>query len=277
MTGQQLLAQVGADVSYLVTLLDSDGNTITGYTSGATLSCSVWSGDDQAVLFAPTASWFGDPSLGQVRLDIRSAQTGSLSTGIYHLRLQVTAAGYTYDGLYATLRLQATPGAASPRPTYCTADHLNLYAPWLSRIQDLDQDQAGFAEQRAHSRDWFDDLILRAFRGGSTSISAFPCTAFWGQSQRRTGQANPYIKQLLANNQLIVTRKVIEATALYAIALVCQAQLMPGTKNPYGEMADTFLRRAEDRASTITAEIDLNGDGLGDIIIELGTSDVLWG
>lgn len=276
MAGPELEATIGEDASFLVALYDSDGLAVAGLTGSEPLAGSVWTGEDEAASFAPACTWY-DAANAVAKVAVAGSQTSALSAGLYALLVRITTGSGTSDAIRGTLRLRPSPGTATPRPVYSTFQRMLNRAAWLGRLQQTDAGLTGFAEQRADAREWLDDLILRHFRSGNLGASAYPCTAQWGAGFQRTGQTNPYLKGLLAANKLIVTPKVEEAVTLYAIGLAARAQVGQDPKSEYPALARQFLAWARSKALCLTAEIDSNGDGVGEMTIELGTADTLYG
>jgi hypothetical protein len=270
-------ATVGEDAPYQFGLYDSDGDPITGYTSAATFLVEVWAGDDQGVLFQPAAAW-ADGTCQAVNVTIAGSQTAALAAGIYRILGRVSQGGVSSDFVDGLFPLRPSPGSASAPNVYCTEADMRLHAAWIDRLASTTFGQAGYASLRGRAREWLDDIILRSFRSTSiSSLNAYPCSAYWGGNYHRTGLANPYILGLLRADQLLVTAKVREACALYSLHLLCAGQVSTAQEGQgYARLADRFMAMAESAVACLTAELDTNGDGLGDLAVDLGTPDTFW-
>jgi hypothetical protein len=277
-----LEAVIGSDAAWKLTLRDQDDAAITTYTSGATLASSCWPGDDRANTFSPTAAWI-DASLGTIRLSIAAAQTASLSPGIYNLQLSIAASGSTVKQNLPGLKLLPSPGSATAPKAYCSLqDLLRVFRP-LSELQDLDSDQTGFAEQRGLARIWFDELLQRHFRPSSGGLTSHQrAISNWGGSWR-SGQRSIYLSGLLDADKLLLANasgqpnSIPHCVAHHAVGLILQDQLGSVGETSYQKVARRMFAEADRLAGLIVAEVDSNNDGLPDIHIDLGITDVLYG
>lgn len=246
----------GDAAAWTVTLRGSDGLPLTGVYAGTeTLAARVWPGDDQAVSFTPAAAWLS-ASDGTVDLSVTGAQTAGVSPGEYRLQVRITDGGSTYSAFEATLAIAAAPGAGTAPAVYCTLDDLHRYGRHaLLELQDQN-DQAGWAEQRAEARQWFEDVLHACDRGANETGLG------WGVRSRvraRERGRNPWLVTQLAADLLIVTRPIREAVACYALSLILVSR---------PELAGPYRMRANELAKTIVAEIDTNADGVGDYVID---------
>ena len=63
----------------------------------------------------------------------------------------------------------------------------------------------------------------------------------------------------------------------YAIGRALQGMIGSRGKTSYEDLGMRYIAFAEDQAKCLTAEIDINGDGVGDVVIDLGMIDALKG
>jgi hypothetical protein len=275
----ELPIEIGADVSYVLEIDDLNDAQVTTYNGTETLTCACWRGDDQAVLFAPAVSW-ATAALGQFNFAVSAAQSGTLTPGRYNLQLTITSGGVARKKTFGWLIVKPSPGSATARPVYQTWDETKFYAgSWLEKLQRLDTDQTGFAEERGRARASFEQLLHNAWRGDNVVVRqtrfAFPYGVNW--ANRRSPLRDPQLITWLAANQLLVTDEIKEWCAYATIALICRRQINPMKDDGYGAAASWYATRADTLAATLTPEIDTDGDGLGDIPIPLGTIDMLKG
>jgi len=265
---------VGFDAVYPFTIQSGFDTAVTVFTSGDTLAASVWPGDDRAQTFAPTMAWVSAPA-GTATLTIAAASTTSLAAGQYRLLASVTVSGVKCQLHDGTLTLTPVAGSGTAGTYYATFDDM---VREFSTVGDLasKSDQAGFVEQRAEAREWFDKIILRHYHGQQSSISQ---TRFdvYGYNLQRSGLLDPTLKQYLTDDKLIVTKAVRRANACYAVSRVLQAQVSANGESQYAKLAGRFLAIAETIAANTTVEIDTDANGEGDIPIDLGVIDVLRG
>jgi hypothetical protein len=78
-------------------------------------------------------------------------------------------------------------------------------------------DNTGFDDQLADSRDWLDEMTLRNYRGGNVSLlgyHGFALDAWHTGGGRRTSLTNRWLFAALAANQLLVTPRVKVASSI---------------------------------------------------------------
>jgi hypothetical protein len=196
----------GSASDWVLQAINRDGTAPTGFLSGDTLAATVWRGQDQASLFAPTVSW-SDYTVGKVAVSVTAAQTAALDqNGEYHLQVTATRSSTTVVIIDCLLRILAAPGSASQAVTpYCTLSDMLRYAPWLTMIQDGSSDQEGYYSQRLEARQWLDWLITRSWRGTSQAYfgDAGRTAQFWlGGWVRRTPLPSQWLINELAGGFL---------------------------------------------------------------------------
>jgi hypothetical protein len=262
------------------------GNPPTNLLASDVPSAGVWTGQDQAVIFAPTATWTDTAGngtnlgwqTGQVDVQVTAANSGALdANGIYLLLVSVTRSGVTWPIWEGRLKCLPTAGAAANTITpYCAYRDMLDYGPWVEAIQSLDTDQEGFYSQRLKSRNWMDWCILNMYRGqymGQYGMHSVIGMSFGWVGYKRQIGPSPSMIQYLAQNKLIVRPQIVEACSHKALAEVGLSQLgmNPGffAMGQYHRDQASFLLRA------ITAEIDTQGDGIGDIFVDMSTVSTL--
>jgi hypothetical protein len=255
--------QQGGDTVETIELVDRNGSTVTTFTGAAMLTAEVWGGDDQAVLFSPTATW-SNATAGLVALSFARADTADLEPGDYPVLLTITAGGLQRKNRVATLRVLASPGAAEALTSYCGIEDLRRVCPWIDELQS-DSDQAGFAEYRHEAREWFEELIHAAW-GGRRSLGAEG--GLWAAGGS-TGK-DPWLQGELDDDHLIVSRSIRRCCSLYAGSLILAGQLGNSGDTPYQRLGDQLASQAANLAMTVLAEIDTDSDGEGDVSIYLG-------
>jgi hypothetical protein len=278
MTGPLLIppAVAGDDAAWTQSLFLSDGITpFTGYTGTETFACALWPGGGEAAITPGlAAAWISGP-LGTYTLTAPAATTLGLVPGVYRVLVEITGGGVTRTAFLGRLEVVGRPGSTVAKPTYGSCRDIIDRTPWIGRLADP-EDTTGFGRERGLARERLDDCILRHYRSDSLSFNAYPVSLALG-GRRRTGQTSPYLSGLLVANKLMLTAHVLDVVRLYATGYILEAQVKPDAGNGYAEMAAAFITQAEDRMSTLTAELDIDGDGIGDITVDLGGSDSLWG
>jgi hypothetical protein len=262
--------QQKADAVETIELTDRAGATVTTFTGAATLAAEVWAGDDQAVLFAPGASW-ADAAAGRVTLAFGRDDTADLAAGDYAVMLTVTAGGYQRKRRVATLRVLSSPGTAEALATYCGAEDLRRVCAWIDELQ-ADTDQAGFAEARAEAREWTDQVVQ-----AHAPASAGAGHRMEGAWMTRGAGRDAWLRAQLDAGRLVVTPSVRRANALYAVGLVLLPQVGQRGETSYQALAARYLGMAEDLLLTLEVELDTDGDGEADYAIPLQYVDVVRG
>lgn len=257
-----------------------DGTIPSDFLSSDTLTANMFAGDNQPSLFSPTTTWVDAPT-AKYHVQFNDADTTSFDTAIYKLIIKVTRAGRS--GVIGNISLSILPniGVALALPVYCKIADMLMYAPWLQKLQDETSDYAGFASQRNAARTWLENIIQKHFRlNAGTGLTTFGNSVV-SFGPRRLGGDNQILQGYLDQNKLMIQppKRVIEMTAKYAIALVCQAQITNAEArgNLWQQRADWFFSEAQNLVLAYTAEVDINGDGYPEYTIACGTTDALYG
>lgn len=257
------------------TLQDDQGNPITTYTGTESLAASVSPGGNLPASFMPAASWISGP-LGTFNVTISAAQTASLPIGRYFgLATLLDPTLGLLEAANFQLDIVAGVGTATPPTAYCGfADLLEFGGSWIRDLQTPDR-KAGFADQCGRARSWLDDLIIGSWTTGNALTLGDPGygAVLSGQG---TGQLpSAWLRQQLDANRLIVRDLVKEICSNKALGFICQGQIGPDDKGQQFLVLSRFYRNeANNLARTLRAEVDLNGDGLPEIAVNLGCTNM---
>lgn len=250
-----------------------------------TLRATVWAGDNEVSLLTPTALWQSAPN-GQVLVRFENADTVNLAPGPYYLQVYATRPASANPPIVArttallphgtSLTVIPASGTAVPRPTYINITDVRKIAPWIDDLQ-VPENRAGFDDQLADARDWLDEVTLRNYRGGNVSLlgyHGFALDAWYTGGGRRTSLVNRWLKAALVANQLLVTPRIKNICAYYALSRICETFITKSGQ--YVALASRFRFEAESLLASTTVEIDVNGDGYGEVPINLSSTNTLW-
>ena len=245
------------------------------------LTASVWAGSNEIPLLTPTASWISAFN-AQYQVTLQNTDSSSLAYGIYYLQAYATR---IVSGVPRTtallprgtsLEVIAAPVAAVPRPTYISIVDLRKIAPWIDDLQVPDSHE-GFDDPCADSRDWLDELTLRNYRGGNVSLlgyHGFALDAWYTGGGRRTSLTNRWLFACLQANQLLVTPRIKNVCAYYALSRICESMITKG--GMYAMLAARYRLEAESLLASTTVEIDVNGDGFGEVPVNFSSTNSFW-
>jgi hypothetical protein len=254
---------------------DKQGDPMTGVYDGTeSIEGVVWSGEDESILVNLPVSW-DTPAAGTVKIMVPAAAGDFLDVGLYQGLVRMT------DGSEAlirfTLDVRHAPGSAveTVQP-YCTLEDLLRIAPWVKLIQG-EEDLAGFLGQRLEARQKIDWTIINNYRGASVGLFETHSTLAFafggGVGWRRSLGPSPSLVTYLAEDKLIRRPQIVRAAAYAAIAEVARAQI--GIANQWAAQGPYYEALYERELAGTTAEIDLNGDGIGELFINLGSTNPL--
>jgi hypothetical protein len=248
------------------------------FSGGDTLAAVVWAGENQAKLLTLAAPTWAVMATGSTTVSIATGQTSGFdNAGNYSLQITRTAASQTMVLATCLLKILPSPGPGTDATLcYCQYDDLLLYGNWITLLQSQ-TDQESYYDQRLQAREWMDWAILNNYRGSSVgmfedaSLSAF---AFGGGvGNRRSVGPSPSMITYLAANDLILRPQIVRACAYKAISYIGLNQI--GISNQYAALGAYFKAMADIEALSTTAELDLDGDGLGEIFVNLGSTNTL--
>lgn len=148
MAMQVLTAFQGQQKNWVLQIVNLDGTSATSiYTSGTTLACSVWEGQNQAALFTTVPTWYTAGATqtgytqGQFNLAFTAANlTGLNPAGEYYVLVSETTSGITAPVWEGRLKIFATPGSTTPSPPdLITYDFAEAYCSILG-LSDSQRD-----------------------------------------------------------------------------------------------------------------------------------------
>ena len=275
----QLMQGTARDFPFQVT--NPDGTIPTGiFLTSDVLTAKIWAGSNEAPLVNPIAAWISATN-AQYQISIENTASSSLPYGIYYLQAYATRAGTPARSTAllprgTSLEIIAAPVADTVRPSYISIVDLRRIAPWIDDLQVPDSHE-GFDDPCADSRDWLDEMTLRNYRGGNVSLLGYhgmALDAWYTGGGRRTSLSNRWLIGCLAANQLLVTPRVKNVCAYYALSRICESMITKG--GMYAMLAARYRFEAESLLSSTTVEIDVNADGLGEVPINFSSTNTLW-
>jgi hypothetical protein len=275
----ELVQGTARDFPFQIT--NPDGTVPTGiFTVTDVLTAKVWAGSNEVPLLTPTASWVSAPN-ATYQVTLQNIDSSSLPYGIYYLQAYATRPGTPPRTTAllprgSSLEIIAAPAAVVPRPTYIGIADLRKIAPWIEDLQVPDSSE-GFHDPCADSRDWLDELTLRNYRGGNVSLLGYhgmALDAWFTGGGRRTALTNRWLFAALAANQLLVTPRVKNVCAYYALSRICESMITKG--GMYAMLAARYRLEAESLLASTTVEIDVNGDGFGEVPVNFSSTNSLW-
>jgi hypothetical protein len=267
----------GASRDYPFQALNADGSVPSFFVSTDPITCAVWTGESEAPVAEPSASWIS-AAQAQFMISFQDLDTANLSPLVYYIQATASHLGRSVTLLPrgSTIEIVAAPGSAPARPTYITYQDLAKIAPWISDLQAPSGD-SGFADQCADARDWIDELILRNYRGGNVSLlgyHGFALDAWYTGGARRTSLTNRWLKECLVANMLLVTPRVKAVCAYFALSRICESMITSNAQ--YISLSARFRLEAESLVASTTFELDINGDGFGEVPINMSSTNTLW-
>ncbi len=259
-----------------------DGTVPTGiFLSTDALTAKVWQGQNETPALTPAANWISAAN-AQYQVSFQNTDSAGLAYGVYYLQAFATRAGTPARTtallpVGTALTILAAPGAAfTARPTYINALDSRKIAPWIDDLTTPDND-TGFDNQCADARDWLDELVLRNYRGGNVSLlgyHGFALDAWYTGGGRRTSLTNRWLFAALQQNQLLVTPRVRQLLAYFALSKICESMITKSGQ--YIALCSRFRFEAESLLASTVVEIDVNGDGFGEVPINFSSTNTLW-
>jgi hypothetical protein len=261
-------AVAGADRSVSLTLKTAAGDTITTYTTAATVAAKVWPGGDRAAKWEPTVDKTSIAS-GVVVVSWSDSDTLAVAPALYRLQLSITAGTSTAIVHPALVRLRPGVGTTAEPSTYCSFDDVERYAPWIDTvIADSASIESDLGEHRQRACSWLNDRIIRrAERDGwaLANVTSWPS----GQTSR------DQFRSWLEAGYLMTTGRrgdvVREIAARMTVAMVCEPLLGTGPGDtPYQAIARRYAATADALALNYDAELDTDGDGAVNVVVRMG-------
>lgn len=272
---EKLSVRQGSALARVVTLKDAAGKPVTaangypGYTGAEALACKVWPGDNRAPVAEPSATW-KDASKAEVLVELAGDDSATIEAGGYPLALTIADGGEPYTCWEALLTILPGPGSEPAPKVLCSLSDIQVHGrAWVAKLQ-TDGDQSGFIEQRGLARDWFLDIVhARHPRRGRQGLgmNVFGrAVGGWGSGSGR----DPWLVELIEADQLLVTPRIREANAMYALGLIARGQVAVESKVNWRMLAGDLFGEAESIASGLVVEF-ANGHA-----IDLGHVRTRW-
>lgn len=273
----------GTSADFPFQVVNPDGTPATNFLNSDILTASVWQGQNETPVLTPTCTWLnGNAPAGQIQITFQDADSASLAYGQYYLQAFATRVGTPSRTVAllprgSSISILAAAGAGPVSyPTYITIADIRAIAPWIDDLVVPDND-TGFDIQLAASREWLDELVLRNYRGGNVSLlgyHGFALDAWYTGGGRRTSLTNRWLYAALQSNQLLVTPRVKALCAYYSLSRICETLITKAGQ--YVALASRFRFEAESLLASSTVEIDVNGDGFGEVPINFSSTNTLW-
>jgi hypothetical protein len=280
---QTIKIPLGSKTDLPIQTTNRGGKSNPAYQPSDSFTAQLSRGQGQAVLFNPTVAFYTDGGTqtgydqGQVLVALAAAQMATLEAGgTYLLEVWWTQQTSCVARLAIFVEASAGTGTQTVVP-YCSLQDVLDIAPWVRQIQDSDSDQEGFYAQRKQARDWMDEAILNNYRGAYVGLFETHSTmafAFGYAGWRRSLGPSPSLVTYLQQNLLLVKPYIVRATAHWAAGLIGLSQI--GINPQQAQMGCYHRDTAEREMVAITAEVDLNADGVGELFINLGSTNTLF-
>ena len=255
---------------------DKQEQPLTGVFDGTEmLACDVWSGEDQTILFTLPAVW-DTAAAGTTKIQIPGATSASAGVGLYQGLLRLADNSEALGRFELDIRHAPGSGVQTITP-YCAMQDLLEYAPWVKLVQS-EEDVTGFLTKRIQAREWLDWVVLNNYRGAGVGLFEDHSTLAFafggGVGWRRSIGPSPSLVTYLEQNLLIVRPQIIRACAYKAISYIGLAQI--GISNQYAALGSYYRDMADRELVGTTAELDLNNDGIGEMYVNLGSTNTLY-
>jgi hypothetical protein len=255
------------------TVRDATGAVVTTYAGTEALTTSVWPGGTRTESFAPATAWASHAE-GTITITIASVDTAKFAPGRYQLLTTVNDDGESVAVYGCTLDILSVAGDSAEPKSYGGYDDMLRYGrAWLRQLQ-TDDDEAGFAEQRARARSWVEDLAHAHYPVASLVM----VVGGRGMSPRRSGARSTWLQDQLDADTLMVTDRVREAVAKKALAFVCEGQVgTNASATAYARLARMYHSQADYLGTCLTLQLDTDGDGEPDVAIHCSSTDPMYG
>lgn len=238
------------------------------------LACDVWSGEEQATLFTLPVAWDSGPA-GTVKIPVPGVTSAAAGVGLYQGLVRLADNSEALGRFELDIRHAPGSGVETITP-YCALQDLLDYAPWTKLVQS-EEDVTGFLDKRIQAREWLDWVIINNYRGASVGLFETHSTMAFafggGVGWRRSLGPSPSLIDYLAADKLLIRPQIIRACAYKAISYIGLAQI--GISNQYAALGSYYRDMADRELVGITAEVDLNNDGTGELFINLSSTNTL--
>lgn len=269
----EITQPLGCTEPYTLTFSDADGDPYP-FAGTEVLHADLWAGGDLAVLASPSVAWVApvDPATttSTAVLTVSAANTASLTTGKYRLRVTIPATSQLlWEGV---ITLSDAPGTATAPKTYCTyQDMVN----WWPDIDQFESYHSGtqYVFQRAQARTWLEEIIQRhsprvRYVAFATPLNGPNAWFMYGEQG-----TDPVLQGYLDDDKLMVTSRVVEIQAKRALGMALSSATGTTDKDSqYHRRGREFLAEADALLCGYVAEVDEDGDGYSELRIPMGVT-----
>jgi hypothetical protein len=268
MSGELHRQRQGTDRDYGVTVFDATEAAVTEFTGSEPLTALIWPGDQEAPAATLSAVWT-DAATGSITLTVAASAIASLAVQPWPIVITVLYEGRTFEVWRGWLDVLAGVGAEAAIPVYGSFADMILYSgDWVKQLLTVDS-TSGFAVQRGRARSRLEEIILARWRPW---VPGMHRDLLDGIGWYTLPEApDPCLMAYLAAGDLIIRPKTLEIVARLAVGYACEQPMgaLDGS-NPYYMRGQIERVRAEALIATYAAELDINGDGLADFVINCG-------
>jgi hypothetical protein len=187
-----------------------------------------------------------------------SAGTHTLTPRKYQIRVKATSGGVTYEIARGVYEVKSAPGTGSnatdpATAPYTTIDDLRTVAPWIDQLQS-EHDRAGLAEHQEAARQWFDRIILAAWKSSGTRMVDHPDVAPYRGYGMGLDEPPKWLTDVLATGTGVrLDPPIKRACALFACYSACMAQVTISEEaSQYRIKATEFRKMAGNEAACLT-------------------------
>jgi hypothetical protein len=254
-------------------LRNKAGAPVPGYAGTEALTATVWPGGTRAPSFHPTMTWT-NPAAAAVLITISTAQTQSLTPGLYDLEAAVDAGGGKQPGYGCLIEILAAAAMAAAPWTYLTFEQLRGFSDVIDKLLDLDADRTGFEAQRAQASGELDRRILERYNPSPGRSRRYVNDAggpgpYVRYAPSPTGAPSPTRAELsgwLGTSALLISPKMLEFLCRWTLAIIYGGP--PGRDNPYLEAAGQERSLALQAFKGAFVEIDTDADGIAELRVD---------
>lgn len=255
----------GTDRDFPLTIVDRRTGLPWPFDGTETLTAAVWAGDDLAPISTPAAVLDGSAPTADILIRFLAADTSASEAGDYLFQAWATKAGAKRPLLGddpAILRILPTPGTATARKAWISADDLRGYHSEADQFLNANVDQSGWREERA---DETESLIRRivdrymarpgfARRRGSTFD---PVHGYDAQDYATPPPTKAELRAALDADGLTVDVTAREILARGALARILGGEVTDDARtNPYAALAASNRAAADRLFASWQAEVD---------------------
>lgn len=235
-----------------------------GFDGSESLLCEIWPGEDRSAIAELPATWH-DAQGGKVALDFPRSTIDELAVGTYSGSLYL--ADRSAHLAVFLVEVVHGVGLSAARPKYGNFNDLRNELPWIGDFFDSGADQSGFADALADAREWAEAIILsHVRRNGRYDPRRF--NALLGESSE--------IREALAADKLMLStpngRKIVRSCVYFALAQILRRCVGSDAPTDLVQLSRYYAAKADSTIVTCLAEIDADGDGFPEHLINLGVT-----